>query len=175
MYYPVSSPATIQTRIKISWVVTSNFPVPMNNRQEVSEVEKSYPLREKWGDSLRQGFVVIPWVMLSRQRELGLTSLELVVLMHLIASWWEANNAPYPSSHTIAKRMAVSARTVQRHLKSLEGKGFLVKLSSSLANNGTNLVTRYNLTPLAQKLSACVINQVKRAREAVPMPTENTV
>ena len=138
----------------------------MNNLQEVSEVEKRYPLREKWGDSLRQGFVVVPWVMLSRQRELGLASLELVVLMHLISSWWEANNAPYPSSQTIAKRMAVSARTVQRHLKSLETKGFLVKQPSALANNGTSMVTRYNLTPLAQKLSGLVIKQVKKAREA---------
>lgn len=147
----------------------------MNNLQEMREVEKRYPLREKWGDSLRQGFVVIPWVMLSRQRELDLTSLELVVLMHLIASWWEANNAPYPSSQTIAKRMAVSARTVQRHLKALEGKGFLVKQPSSLANNGTSMVTRYDLTPLARKLSAHVIKQVKQAREAIPRKQEIAV
>lgn len=146
----------------------------MNDLREVSEVEKRYPLREKWGDSLRQGFVVVPWVMLSRQRELGLASLELVVLMHLIASWWEANNAPYPSSQTIAKRMAVSTRTVQRHLKSLETKGFLVKQPSTLANNGTSMVTRYNLTPLAQKLSCLVIKQVKNAREAASAKSEST-
>jgi DNA replication protein DnaD len=139
----------------------------MNTLEKISSEEpKRQPLKEKWGDALRQGFVVIPWVMLRRQKELGLESLELVVLLHLIASWWDTASAPYPSSKAVAKRMDVSVRTVQRCLKALQAKGFLLKQQPSLANDGTSIVTRYDLTPLAARLTDIVKDQIKLAQEA---------
>jgi DNA-binding IclR family transcriptional regulator len=139
----------------------------MNVQQKVSNAEpKHQPLKEKWGDALRQGFVVIPWVMLRRQRELDLETLELVVLMHLIASWWDTASAPYPSSQAVAKRMGVSVRTVQRCLKTLQTKGLLIRHQQSVANDGASIVTRYDLTPLAAKLSDMVKDQIKLAQEA---------
>lgn len=127
---------------------------------------KRTPLQDKWGESLRQGFVTIPWVLLRRQQDLGLDSHDLVVLLHLIGSWWEADDAPYPSSQTMAKRMDVSVRTVQRSLKKLQTKGLLTKQVQELANDGATLVTRYDLTPLAAKLAHIVTVQVKQAKEA---------
>lgn len=122
------------------------------------------PLQEKWGESLRQGFVVVPWVLMRRQKELGLDAVELVVLLHLVASWWDPNSAPYPSTNTIAERMDVSMRTVQRCLKALQDKGLLTK-QPALASDAVTSVTRYDLTPLAARLAGIVTDQVNRAQE----------
>ncbi len=123
-------------------------------------------LFEKWGtEALRPGFVVVPWVLLRRQQELGLEVLEVLVLTHLIGSWWDANLAPYPRSKTIANRLGVSVRTVQRSLSGLEQKGFL-RRTRGVASNGETIVVKYDLTPLVQKLTDHVTGEIKKANEA---------
>ena len=43
----------------------------------------------KWGPhALGEGFVILPRALVTRQKQLGLNSNELVVLLNLISSWW---------------------------------------------------------------------------------------
>ncbi len=129
-------------------------------------VDQPDPLWEKWGSALRQGFVQFPTVLLRRQAELGIDAVQLVVLLQLIASWWDKDDAPYPSTQTMASRMGLSVRTVQRSLKELEAKGLLRRKPATESNDGASLVTRYDLQPLSARLINIVQDQVRVANEA---------
>jgi predicted transcriptional regulator len=85
-------------------------------------------LQEKWGAGLDGGFLLIPVLLLKRQQELSLDNTEVIVLMHLLAAWWDKDKRPYPRASTIATRMGLTARTVQRSLQSLEKKEMIVRV-----------------------------------------------
>ena len=80
----------------------------------------------KWSKALMSaGFTVVPAVILDRQDSIGLTPVEMNVLMQLANYWWQADNLPHPSKRAIAKRMGVSEKTVQRAIKRLEAAKFI--------------------------------------------------
>src|SRR6266436_3610487 len=87
--------------------------------------QQSGSIREKWGEALDAGFQVIPNVLIRAQSRLGLDALDVVVLLNLTAHWWTKEARPFISAAHIAKRMNVSTRTVERHLKKLEGRDFI--------------------------------------------------
>lgn len=109
------------------------------------------PIQEKWGDALGSGFQVIPNILLRSQKALGLKTTDIVVLLNLTAHWWTKEDRPYISPSNIAKRIDVSTRTVERHLKSLEKKGFL-KRCKALRKDGGIYIRHYDLQPLVKKL-----------------------
>ena len=76
--------------------------------------------QELWGDALSYGFVGVPTLLLKHQGDLQISPQEMVVLLNLLASWWEAGNLPFPRTTTIASRSGLSVRVVQRQLLSLE-------------------------------------------------------
>jgi predicted transcriptional regulator len=66
-------------------------------------------------------------VLLKNQHKLDLTATELLVLINLLSFWWYADALPFPRVATLAKRMNVTPRTVQRCLQKLVDKGLLAK------------------------------------------------
>jgi predicted transcriptional regulator len=108
------------------------------------------PIREKWGPALDGGFVVLPAVFLRKQRELQLNCEDMVVISHLIASWWEADKLPFPRTETIASRSGLSRRTVQRRLKHLEGRGMLTRVLTDTGK--ARRVMAYDLGRLVETL-----------------------
>ncbi|MDW9368575.1 MarR family transcriptional regulator [Sinorhizobium meliloti] len=86
-----------------------------------------FRISERWGRVADAGYQALPDVLLFAQSELRLSSEELNVLLNLLAHWWRPKDVVFPRATTIAERMGVSQRTVQRITKSLEGKGFIVK------------------------------------------------
>lgn len=110
-------------------------------------------LVQKWSeDALSMGWVSFPSSLLFLQKSFGLSSNGLNVLLHLIMHWWNPNDDPYPSQETIAKRMGVSKRTVQRAMHELEENGLVEKRTTSRENpkyRGRNV---YSLRPLATAL-----------------------
>ena len=103
----------------------------MNSAITTKTPEQS-ALRKKWGVALDPGFLLIPNSLLMRQHELQLGDGDLVVLLHLLMAWWHEGAHPFPHPGTIAKRMNVSARTVQRHLSRLEELGLVTRIGASL-------------------------------------------
>lgn len=73
----------------------------------------------KWGDAIRAGYQVLPDALLRGQRLLKLTAIDVVVIANLNQAWWFRDQLPYLQPQTIAKRMGVSERSVQRSLKRL--------------------------------------------------------
>lgn len=81
---------------------------------------------KKWGlDVLRLGYCLLPSLLFRAQRKLNISALQMAVLLQLLEHWWEADRAPYPSKETIAHRLDMSARQVQRHIATLEAAGYV--------------------------------------------------
>jgi predicted transcriptional regulator len=102
----------------------------------------------KYGEASIAGFQAVPDLLLKHQCELGLSPTDLAVLLNVLMHWWYPEKKPFPRSTTIAKRMGVTPRTVQRSLQQLEELGLLVREKD--AGGPTYL----DPAPLVEKLGA---------------------
>jgi hypothetical protein len=80
------------------------------------------------GEAAEAGFQTLLNVLLKNQAKLGLSPTDTLVLMNLAMEW--CSQRPFPRSATIAARMGVGVRTVQRALTTLRKLGVLTKLVS---------------------------------------------
>ena len=101
---------------------------------------------------LDAGFVVVPVLLLRHQKDLGLDDGAMMTLLNVIASWWYEGKLPFPGTHTIAQRMGVSERTVQRHLTKLEKLGLLQRRAAADLRNETRR-TSYDPAGLVLKIA----------------------
>lgn len=117
-----------------------------------SPLESLLPLDEharvisRWGTSAEAGYQPLPDVLLFNQAELGLCSEDLNVLLQVTAHWYFPEKMPFPRPTTIARRMGVSARTVQRALTRLRNNGLIGK---SINADGQKAI---DLKPLVKRL-----------------------
>lgn len=105
-------------------------------------------VRARFGLVSDAGFQPVPDMLLFHQAELGVSSEELNVLLNVLAHWYDPERVPYPRVTSIAKRMGVSERSVQRALASLRKKG-LVNVVKKASPTGT---PGYDVTPLVDRL-----------------------
>jgi hypothetical protein len=108
------------------------------------------PSQEKWGEAARGGFQVVPDVLLKNQHALNVSPTELVVLLNVLMHWWYKEQKPFPRPTTIARRMGVTVRTVQRALTNLEDAKLVVR------QKGPNDATFLDPAPLVARLSELV-------------------
>lgn len=107
-------------------------------------MDEKFSLR--WGIPYDQGFTVIPNIILKNYARLGITTNEMMLVIHLASYKHEAQNSEaYPSLRALAYETGKSIRQIQRILRSLESKGML----RIVHQNGS--VSIYDFTPLAQK------------------------
>ena len=81
-----------------------------------------------WMEILGSGFVQVPNVLLKYQAKLGLSPIELNILLDILVHWRyqdEPDKMPFPRASTIADRIGRKQRTVQRELKKLQDKQFI--------------------------------------------------
>ncbi|WP_316233539.1 helix-turn-helix domain-containing protein [Bradyrhizobium sp. SZCCHNPS2010] len=107
-----------------------------------------HSLRERWGFVIDPGFLALPYVVLLHQAELGLSSECLNVLLNFLAHWHAEGRMAYPHTNTIAKRMGISPRSVQRAVSWLTKEGFMAKVPKRNSRDRQS----YDLTPLVEKL-----------------------
>ncbi len=122
-------------------------------------IEPSLPekgrVTDRFGVVADAGFQPLPDVLLFHQAELGLRSEDLNVLLHVTAHWYFPERMPYPRPATIAKRMAVSERTVQRTLTRLRKLGLIGKVKNADGRQAIDLAPLIErLTPYAKKRQA---------------------
>jgi Helix-turn-helix domain len=107
------------------------------NSKSVSELPDSetgkpvaLTVKEKWQGAVTDGsgFVAVPMSLLRLQTKLKLTATDMVVLTNLLAHWWDPARAVYPRSTTIAQRMGVTKRTVQRSTQKMIRAGLIQRL-----------------------------------------------
>lgn len=102
-------------------------------------------VQAKFGEVADAGFQPVPDVLLLHQRELGLRSEDLNVLLQITTHWYFPEKMPFPWTSTIAKRMGVSPRSVQRSVSRLRKLGILGRTQ-------TDGRPAYDLKPLVEKL-----------------------
>lgn len=115
-----------------------------------TEPTQDYPepgrVLSRWGKAAEAGYQPLPDVLLFNQVELGLRSEDLNVLLHITAHWYFPERMPFPRTSTIAKRMGVSERTVQRSLTRLRKIGLI----GGTKNQDGRLA--FDLAPLVERL-----------------------
>ena len=123
----------------------------MMNRTDTRQFGNAH---EKWGDALSAGFQLVPDVLLKHQDRLGLTPVDLVVLLNVLMHWWFADQLPFPKTALIARRMGVGQRTVQRSLQRLEQRGLIERVKGQKPSDATRFdppALARRLVPLAQR------------------------
>ena len=105
---------------------------------------------DKWGGALDAGFQILPDALVRGQHLLKLTATDLVVIANLNQAWWFADRRPYLTPRTIAKRMGVSERSVQRSLSRLRKRGLLLRYKEKLDDGTTRYI--HDLSGLRQAL-----------------------
>lgn len=89
----------------------------------------------KYGEASKGGFQGLPDILLKSQSTLGISSLEMVVLINILSFWWYAEKLPFPTAATISKRIGVSSRTIERAIKALTAKELLKREKSEDGKN----------------------------------------
>lgn len=99
----------------------------------------------------------------SKIYELGLSSSEIIVLTYLLSL--SNNKFTYPSKKTIAIKIKLSKRTVDRSINSLVIKGFL-EYSRGFSKNGMNVSNQYRV--IIEKIDPyCSIKNLKQTKKEV--------
>lgn len=120
---------------------------------DMQEVEH---IQDRWGTSVTTGaagFTAVPSVLIRYQSAINLSSVELVVLLNLITHWWRADELPYVRPTTIANRMGVDRRTVERALRSLEARELVHRLPGE-RRKGKLTIRRFDLSGLVNALTS---------------------
>lgn len=89
-------------------------------------------------------------------------------MLNLLAAWWDVDKLPFTRAITIAKRIGVTPRTVQRCLEKLEKRGLILRIRSTTGHGvETRVVTEYDLEPTVLKLKQLAEAPEVRLQEAV--------
>lgn len=124
-------------------------------------------LNTKWGkQTMDEGFTVLPSVLLRSQARLKIKCNELAVLVHLIEHWWKPGTMPWPSKKTIAERLGVSDKTVQRAMVKLEKEKLIQRNSRYLKTSKGRTSNEYDLSPLVERLREIADETTKADAEA---------
>jgi hypothetical protein len=110
----------------------------------------------KWGSAVRSGvngYQLLPDVLLRNQKRLGLGATDLAVLLNITLHWWESEPAkmPHPRPVTIAQRIGVSTRSVERHIARMAKLGLLRWLPPQARKDGPS-IRPFDLDGLVKKL-----------------------
>ena len=130
----IETPATLEA---------ANGPVPAESETT------SVSVADKWQGAVTQGsgFVAVPMALLRLQSKYGLSPTEMLVLINLLAHWWDPTRTVFPRTTTIADRMGVDKRTIQRATNKLIRTGLL---SRQIMPDGKR---SFGFDPLAKRLA----------------------
>lgn len=129
----------------------------MNTKTNTDKVVQIRPKAElesekKWGQAVMDlGYSTIPSLVFRAQARLGLSPVQLALLLHLVDYWWKRAQMPFPSKATLAERMNLSPRQIQRHLTDLEDGSFIQRVERFAGHKGQQS-NEYNLNGLVRKL-----------------------
>jgi hypothetical protein len=132
--------------------VSMEWPRMLGENLENDAKDNARTMSRKWGsDVVSAGFTSLPNHLLSInqfvRKEGRLTPTELLTLFQILSAWWHADRLPFPSKATIAKRLGLSPRQVQRALNGLEEKGYITRVARFYQNRG-RASNSYDLTKM---------------------------
>lgn len=99
---------------------------------------------------MARGQCILPSLIFKAQRRLGLSATQLVVLLHIADFWWKAGDLPWPKKLTVAERLNVTEKQVQRVIRELEKGGYVRRIPRMTSHGQTS--NGYDLSGLVAKL-----------------------
>lgn len=147
-------------------MTTASNVVPIKAAPEQRQSEK------KWGVAvMSHGQCILPSILLRAQARLLLNSTQMIVLLQLIEHWWTAESKVFPSMQTIADRIDMTPKTVQRTIDALVEKGLITKKQRRLPGRG-KASNEYTFNGLVQKLKAIEPDfaAARKAKKAAAKP-----
>lgn len=144
-------------------------------KSKKSAAEDNKKIEQRWGKDLTAaGWTAIPNVLFECSQQLKLKHLDIVIILHLAGYWWHAGNDPYPTKQTLAAKIGVEPRTIQRAIAALEEKGYITRKART-SKLGGNLSNSYSFEgiieaakPFAQAMVAA--RDGKANQKAAPAP-----
>jgi DNA-binding transcriptional ArsR family regulator len=113
---------------------------------------------------LSAGFMMLPTIILHRQRDLGLNPVDVNILLQLISHWWRKDNLPHPSKRTIADRLGIDPSTVRRHIAAMEKRRLITRVERQNTDSGRQS-NYYDLRGLV-RAARPYADEVLKARKA---------
>ena len=123
---------------------------------------------KKWGKPLiAAGWTLVPSSLIRGQRALGLTPMDLSILLQLFTYWWTKDKPPYVGKRTIAGAIGVDERHVRRRLKALQEVGYITvkRRKGALGGDATSAFTFDGLIAAATKLAEDQLEYIAERRE----------
>lgn len=140
--------------------------VPIKASPEQKQSEK------KWGVAvMKLGYCILPSVLLQAQARLLINAQQMIVLLQLVEHWWTADGKVYPSKDTLADRIGLTPKQIQRHIKVLEQKGLVQRIPRVIKGRGKTS-NEYDLSGLVKKLKDIEpdFTEAKRLKHAAARP-----
>jgi DNA-binding MarR family transcriptional regulator len=126
---------------------------------------------KKWGkEVMALGYCIFPAILLQAQGRLGVSAQAMVVLLQLAEHWWKVDSKVFPSKETIADRVGLSTKQVQRHIKALEGKKLVRRVERYLPGRGRT-TNQYDLSGLVARLKE-LEPEITKARKLASAATK---
>lgn len=105
----------------------------------------------KWGvEVMAQNYCMVPSLLLRAQRRLGLSAQQLALIVQLCDFWWYDDQLPWPKKETLAERLSLSEKQIQRIVRDLEKRGYLRRVKRTTRHGQTS--NGYDLSGLARRL-----------------------
>lgn len=111
------------------------------------------------------GFCITPSMLMKAQARIGLNPVQFNIVMQLLDQWWAAERRPWPSKATIAERMGMSPRQIQRQIAEMEGAGLLQRIGRTRPGKGKTS-NEYDLSGLVKKMQELEPEFTKAKKEA---------
>lgn len=147
-------------------MVTATNVVPLKPAAPAKQSEK------KFGHAvMSHGQYIVPALMLRAQARLNVNSTQMVVLLQLLDFWWTKDSSAHPSIKTIAERIDLTTKQVQRTVDALVEKGLITKINRSLPGRGKTS-NEYKFDGLIKKLQAIEgdFDKARKTKKAAAKP-----
>ncbi len=107
-----------------------------------------------WGKAVwSHGYAGIPSMLIQAQRRLGISPMQMNILIQLLDYWHEPTRKPFPSKKELAKRMGVTDKTIQTNIRELEQAGYVMREQRKTSSGDWN-TNIYHLDGLIAKIRA---------------------
>jgi predicted transcriptional regulator len=145
-------------------------------KKEVAQAAKpasSGKFEATWGRPIEAaGFTQVPDALIMNFPKLGLTPLDLSILLVLL-KYWQPGKPPWLAKSTIASTIGIKPRSVQRRIAAMQKRGLLVRevRPHRYGDSDTNL---YHLNKLVTELLPYANKMVeeRRKRSEAQKPTK---
>lgn len=122
---------------------------PNRNEKASASADDGEAGSDIWGVSHGAGFQLVPHALLKNQARLKLSALDILIVLNISLHWWKTGNLPYPKIETIAKRIGVARRSVERRIRVLERRGLIQRMRFEVDKKGKK-IRRFDFSNLVK-------------------------